>query len=66
MKNEKIQQGHSHLRFCARNLALARSGASRSQRLQAVPLMRRELSPDFKAKLFEAIDQLAMEDFGNV
>lgn len=29
-------------------------------------LMRRELSPDFKAKLFEAIDQLAMEDFGNV
>lgn len=29
-------------------------------------LMRRELSPDFKAKLFEAIDQLAIEDFGNV
>ncbi len=29
-------------------------------------LMRRELSPDFKAKLFEAIDQLAMEDLGNV
>ncbi len=25
-------------------------------------LMRRELSPDFKAKLFEAIDQLAIED----
>ncbi len=29
-------------------------------------LMRRELSPDFKAKLFEAIDQLAIEDLGNV
>ena len=29
-------------------------------------LMRRELSPDFKAKLFEAIDQLAMEDLENV
>ena len=28
-------------------------------------LMRRELSPDFKAKLFEAIDQLATEDLGN-
>ena len=28
-------------------------------------LMRRELSPDFKAKLFEAIDQLAIEDLGN-
>ena len=28
-------------------------------------LMRRELSPDFKAKLFEAIDQLAMEDLEN-
>lgn len=28
-------------------------------------LMRRELSPDFKAKLFEAIDQLAEEDLGN-
>ena len=29
-------------------------------------LMRRELSPDFKAKLFEAIDQLAIEYLGNV
>ena len=29
-------------------------------------LMRRELSPDFKAKLFEAIGQLAIEDLGNV
>lgn len=29
-------------------------------------LMRRELSSDFKAKLFEAIDQLAIEDLGNV
>lgn len=28
-------------------------------------LMRRELSPDFKAKLFEAIDQLATEDLEN-
>lgn len=27
-------------------------------------LMRRELSPDFKAKLFEAIDHLAEEDLG--
>lgn len=28
-------------------------------------LMLRELSPDFKAKLFEAIDQLATEDLEN-
>lgn len=28
-------------------------------------LMRRELSPDFKAKLFEAIDQLETEDLEN-
>ena len=28
-------------------------------------LMRRELSPDFKAKPFEAIDQLATEDLEN-